>query len=145
MKDIYSKYFNKASRAILAEFTHRISEGKVQASKVQAVLLEYLNNPKQSELLTKNMLALFGSADIIDNVIAKASTVNHSAEAILILLELDPSLRQSVKIASRLGYKTYEVSSTLLASLLIEDYLQDELFTLIDTVLEALEDCFLIS
>jgi hypothetical protein len=65
------------------------------------------------------------------------------SEAINFLRESDPSLRESLEIAEQLGYSPKNLNSEILATLLIQSYMDEEageLIKEIETILEEEEN-----
>jgi hypothetical protein len=62
------------------------------------------------------------------------------SEAINFLRESDPSLRESLEIAEQLGYSPKNLNSEILATLLIQSYMDEEASKLIEEIETILEE-----
>ena len=77
--------------------------------------------------------------ETIDDVIRTASEVIYSGIAMEVLAAYDPSLCSALAIAEELGYKAGDLNSEILASLLLEDMLRDDLDFILKEVANILE------
>lgn len=87
----------------------------------------------------KNFETFEDVLDILDSNDALNVDIVYYSEAIKFLAENDPSLTESLELASDMGYETKNLNSELLASLLATEKLIQELWELEDEVNETLE------
>jgi hypothetical protein len=79
--------------------------------------------------------------DILDNNDALDREIIYYASAMTYLSENDNSLRESLEIASEMGFEVSKLNSEILASLLASRNLQDEFNGLEIEINEILEEC----
>jgi len=77
--------------------------------------------------------------ETIDEVIRTASEVIYSGIAMEVLAAYDPSLCSALAIAEELGYKAGDLNSEILATLVIEDMLREDLDFILKEVANILE------
>ena len=71
--------------------------------------------------------------EVIDNFIS-ATEITHYSNALKYLKENDPGLQESLEIAWDFGYTCDKVNSELLATLLLQSILQEELQELLNKI-----------
>lgn len=77
--------------------------------------------------------------DAIYDATSEINVIYYS-KAIAYLQQNDPSLQQSLSLASELGFSLENLNSELLATLHLQDELRNEYYAAVDDILEAIAD-----
>jgi len=131
MSSYYDEHQEKAIKSIAETFVAAPSYNTEDKIKELETIIKLIRD--------KEIMDTDRYGEIIDEVIRTASEVIYSGIAMEVLTAYDPSLCSALAIAEELGYKAGDLNSEILASLLLEDMLIDDLDFVLNEVAHILE------
>ncbi len=131
MSSYYDEHQEKAIKSIAETFVAAPSYNTEDKIKELETIIKLIRD--------KEIMDTDRYGEIIDEAIRTASEVIYSGTAMEVLTAYDPSLCSALAIAEELGYKAGDLNSEILASLLLEDMLIDDLDFVLNEVANILE------
>lgn len=127
----YYEHKEKAIKSIAETFVAALSYNTEDKINELATIIKLI---RDNEIMDTDKYG-----EIIDEVIRTASEIIYNGVAMEFLSTYDTSLRISLSIASELGYDAKDLNSEILASLLLEDMLRDDIDDILNEVANILE------